>query len=148
MPHIVLKGQIKDKKKVHAYVHSLCHELGIGRMWSKVIFINFKTVLDDDNQGVCWGDTKEGYVDISIARSSEGVKIPYEMMMQTLAHEMVHVRQYIRGELSYGSSGEFQWKKRSAGGYKYENQPWEKEAIGLAEVLFTKCFPFHMDLVN
>ena len=100
MPHIVLKGQIKDKKKVYAYVDSLCKELGIGRMWSKAIFITFKTVIDDDNQGNCWGDAKEGYVDISIARNSEGIKIPHDQMMQSLAHEMVHAKQYLRGELN------------------------------------------------
>jgi hypothetical protein len=66
--------------------------------------------------------------------------------MQTLAHELVHVKQYFRKELTYANTGEFCWKKRNAGGYKYENQPWEKEAFRMEKELFLECFPFHMNI--
>lgn len=143
MPHIVLKGQIKDKKKVYAYVDSLCKELGIGRMWSKAIFITFKTVIDDDNQGNCWGDAKEGYVDISIARNSEGIKIPHDQMMQTLAHEMVHAKQYLRGELNGWNQS---WKGKKPRNYSYENAPWEKEAYAREEDLYDYCWRANGDI--
>jgi hypothetical protein len=59
------------------------------------------------------------------------------MMMQTLAHEMVHAKQYIRGELNgYNQS----WKGRKPRNYKYENAPWEKEAYGREEELYQKCW--------
>ena len=137
MPHLVLKGQIKHKAKVEKYVHSLCKELGINRMHSKVIFLTFKTTLDNDSQGLCLGDLKEGYCEISIARQSEGKKIDHSVMMQTLAHEMVHAKQYIRGELCGWSMS---WKGKKPRNYKYENAPWEREAYKREEELYKKCY--------
>ena len=141
-----LVGRHKNSKVVDQYVANMLISLKLHRLRSKSVVIKFETTLEGECMGMCFGD--KSVAQVQIARKSNGEWLSFLEQMQTLAHEMVHVRQYIRGELSYGSSGEFQWKKRSAGGYKYENQPWEKEAIGLAEVLFTKCFPFHMDLVN
>ena len=141
-----LVGRHKNSKVVDQYVTNMLISLKLHRLRSKSVVIKFETALEGECMGMCFGD--KSVAQVQIARKSNGECLSFLEQMQTLAHEMVHVRQYIRGELSYGSSGEFQWKKRSAGGYKYENQPWEKEAIGLAEVLFTKCFPFHMDLVN
>ena len=137
MPHIEITGRIKGKAKVEQYVESLAKELGIGRMWSKVIFIRFKTKLDNESQGLCWGCKNEGYAEINIARTSNGDVIPYEMLMQTLAHEMVHAKQYIRGELN---GYNFSWKGRKPRNYKYENAPWEKEAYGREKELYQKCW--------
>ena len=58
----------------------------------------------------------------------------------TLAHEMVHVKQYFRKELD-GSNCRFKWKGRNADGYKYENQPWEREAFRRESDLYQKCWP-------
>tara|TARA_R110001606_G_scaffold232113_1_gene379656 strand:+ start:70 stop:486 length:417 start_codon:yes stop_codon:yes gene_type:complete len=137
MPHIEITGRIKGKAKVKQYVESLAKELGIGRMWSKVIFIRFKTKLDNESQGLCWGCKNEGYAEINIARTSNGDVIPYEMLMQTLAHEMVHAKQYIRGELNGYS---LSWKGAKPRNYKYENAPWEKEAYKLEKALYEKCW--------
>ena len=60
--------------------------------------------------------------------------------MQALAHEMVHARQFLRGQLT--AEGGFAWKGRKADGYDYMNQPWEKEAYRLERELFLDCFPF------
>ena len=137
MPHLILSGQIKNKKQVVEYFHALSKELGISRMWSKVIFVKFETALDDESQGLCWGDTKEGYVTIQIARKSDGEKIPYETMMQTLAHEMVHAKQYLRGELSGYS---LEWKGQECTDNQYKTVPWEQEAYELEKKLYDKCF--------
>jgi hypothetical protein len=137
MPHFKINGRIKHKSKVESYANNLAKELGIGRMWSKIIFLNFKTKLDNENQGNCWGCKKEGYVEINIARTSEGDDMPYDKMMQTLAHEMVHAKQYLRGELcGYSMS----WKGKKPRNYKYENAPWELEAYKLEEELYEKCW--------
>jgi hypothetical protein len=59
-------------------------------------------------------------------------------MMQTLAHEMVHAKQYLRGELcGYSMS----WKGKKPRNYKYENAPWEREAYKLEAELYSKCWP-------
>ncbi len=137
MPYLVLSGQIKNKKEVTKYFHALSKELGINRMWSKVIFVKFETVLDDESQGLCWGDLGAGFVSIQIARKSDGEKIPYETMMQTLAHEMVHAKQYLRGELSGYS---LEWKGKECTDDQYKTAPWEQEAYELEKKLYDKCF--------
>ena len=119
------------------YVQNLACELKIDRMWSKVIFVTFKTELENDVQGLCWGDRQEGYVEIDIARKSFGVKLEYSDMMKTLAHEMVHAKQYLRGELNGYSNS---WKGKRLKTYEYDNQPWEKEAYKLEDKLYYKCY--------
>ena len=149
MPHLILSGQIKNKKQVVEYFHALSKELGINRMWSKVIFVKFETVLDDESQGLCWGDIKEGYVTIQIARKSDGEKIPYETMMQTLAHEMVHVKQFARNELyetsaKQGSRWRGEWfSPRQKCVKDYWDQPWEIEAHGRECGLFVRWAELH-----
>jgi len=137
VPHLVLSGQVKNKKEITEYFHALGKELGIGRMWSKVIFVSFETQLPDGAQGLCWGDKANGYVDIQIARKSQGENIDYDEMMKTLAHEMVHAKQYLRGEL-HGWTGS--WKGKKPRNYKYENAPWEKEAHGKETELYNYCW--------
>ena len=55
--------------------------------------------------------------------------------MQTLAHEMVHAKQFLRKELDGNL-----WKKRNYDNVKYDDQPWEKEANRLEERLYKRCF--------
>jgi hypothetical protein len=55
-----------------------------------------------------------------------------EALTRTLAHEMVHAKQFLRGELtnSFRWHGSTAWKKA-----KYEDQPWEQEAIQYEETI-------------
>ncbi len=134
MNPVIIEGRVKNKKKVEEYIHALAKELGINRLYSKGIFVKFYTKLDHGAQGLCWGDYKS-HAEISIARTSNGDAFTLEEMMQTLAHEMVHAKQYLRRELCGYS---FSWKGRKPRNYKYENAPWEKEAYRLEEELFNK----------
>tara|TARA_R100001163_G_C5048110_1_gene185171 strand:- start:537 stop:980 length:444 start_codon:yes stop_codon:yes gene_type:complete len=61
-------------------------------------------------------------------------------LIKTVCHEIVHVKQYAKGELRerYAPKHDLFWKSRKANGYKYDNQPWELEAWRLQEVLFRK----------
>lgn len=58
-------------------------------------------------------------------------------ILSTLAHEMVHVKQYINGELNEEMST---WKGRKVNSDKidYWVQPWEVEAHGLEQGLIYK----------
>ena len=139
MPNVLIDGQIKGKDNVELYVHNLCYALNIHRMKTKLIQVYFVTKADGTLANA-WGCPKEGYAEINVARKPEGVRIPYEELMQNLAHEMVHVKQFFRKELD-GSNWQFKWKGRNANGYKYENQPWEREAYKLEEKLYKQCWP-------
>ena len=63
-------------------------------------------------------------------------------LISTVCHEMVHVKQYAKREMSFDyDSGRTRWKaKLIADSVKYEDQPWEKEAFKLEEDLALQCF--------
>ena len=58
-------------------------------------------------------------------------KVPLNELLQTLAHEMVHVKQYAKGELKdvNGSGVRFRWAKKVYEDAEYTEQPWEIEAF-------------------
>jgi predicted metallopeptidase len=58
-----------------------------------------------------------------------------EEKLKTLAHEMVHVRQYIRGELNEEMSV-WRGKKVDSDEIPYAEQPWEIEAESIAHKLY------------
>jgi hypothetical protein len=62
-------------------------------------------------------------------------------IFNTLAHEMIHVKQYAYRQLRFTDSVEkTRWKGRSVNerNYRYENLPWEKEAFGGEDKLFLR----------
>jgi hypothetical protein len=130
----MITGRHQKKAIVDQYVRNLYKALNIHRFTKRHIHIEFKTVLEDEADGLCLGDTKE--VTVSIATKNKS----FMRQMQALAHEMVHARQFLRGQLT--CEGGFAWKGRKADGFRYKNQPWEKEAYKLERTLFLDCFPF------
>lgn len=69
-----------------------------------------------------------------------------DLMIQTLAHEMIHVKQWARGEMydiyhdNDSSPLKTRWKSKNISLSKipYHDWPWEKEAFSLEEKLFSK----------
>jgi hypothetical protein len=136
---ILINGRIKDSVKVEQYMFSLMKELKIHRFKNKLIQLNVVTRLEN-MYGNGWGCAKNGVAEINIARWIGKERVTYDLMLQTIAHEMVHVKQYFRKELD-GSNVKWKWKGRNADGYRYENQPWEREANRLELPLYQKCWP-------
>lgn len=61
-------------------------------------------------------------------------------MIATLAHEMVHMKQHIKGELKYNPQT-VMWKSKTYSyDHSYKNQPWEKEAFRLEMKLTDKMW--------
>lgn len=57
----------------------------------------------------------------------------------TLAHEMVHVKQFAKGHFQI-VDGKYFWKgKRVTKKVKYLDLPWEREAFAKQEILFRKA---------
>ena len=76
--------------------------------------------------GYCDWDPIDKLAEIHIAMGSPAWGI-------TLAHEMVHVKQFARGEMDLGLT---RWKSNHyAGNIEYWDQPWEKEARRLQHKL-------------
>lgn len=129
-----IEGRHAKKKIVDKYVSNLMVALKIHRFTARLVNVKFKSVLDDDADGLCIGDDSVVFVSIGTKNKS------FLRQMQALAHEMVHARQFLRKELS--CEGGFAWKGESATGMKYKDQPWEIEAYKLERDLFLDCFPF------
>ena len=91
MIYLQINGQIKNKKYIYGYLENLSRSLNIHRLRSKAIIVRFSKELDDGNQGNCWGDRKEGYITINIAKTCEGEPYSTAEMMQTLAHVCVRL---------------------------------------------------------
>jgi len=66
------------------------------------------------------------------------MKYPFDQILIWIAHEMVHLKQFVRGELCDYETGRVQWKKRMYGRVHYEDQPWEREAYRLEEKLYNQ----------
>lgn len=57
----------------------------------------------------------------------------------TLAHEMVHVKQFAKGHFQIVDGKYFWMGKRVTKRVKYLDQPWEVEAFSRQEILFRKA---------
>ena len=64
------------------------------------------------------------------------MKYDFGDILTWLAHEMVHLKQFVRGELFDYATGRVQWKTRSFGRLDHADQPWEKEAYRLEGELY------------
>ena len=139
-----IEGQVKNQEVVRTYIANMIKTLGLGRL--RKPYINVRFTNKCDAYGLCEVDRE--YAEITIERKCHitGEKMTFMEQMGTLAHEMVHARQFLRGQLS--AEGAWKWKGRNAENFKYENQPWEKEAYKQEKVLFQCCFPWDQPFTN
>jgi len=104
------------------------------------ITVRLKT-LDGDAYGYCLADDDESRVDRPRAFELEIEKnMPLRRVLETICHEMVHVKQYARGELYEGSRipkhrWQGKWLDKDP---DYWDQPWEIEAHGREAGLFIR----------
>ena len=110
-------------------VHDFSRQLGISRFKTNI------TVRVHERLTIA-NTTHEGEVEPMDDRSFVIDVCLYGNWLSTLAHEMVHVKQYLRGELNWSLS---KWKGKS--GYEdveYWDLPWEVEARKLQHKLVGK----------
>ena len=100
-------------------VKSFAKQLGIERLRTNIhIRIHKGLTVDRNNsEGLCESiDNRHFIIDVAL----------FGNWLSTLAHEMVHVKQFAKGELD---SALTQWKSNKyCGNIDYWDQPWEKEA--------------------
>jgi len=58
-----------------------------------------------------------------------------ELYITTLLHEMVHLRQWVRGQLKF-KSGRMTWGEIRVATLEYDSQPHEIEAFGMERPLY------------
>lgn len=100
---------------------------------SDEISISVRAVDNCGANGYCTKMSKKHY-EIEIDSSLE-----FEHMMITLAHEVVHVKQYATKELNtmfVGKNIVDVWKGKRYKNVEYEDQPWEWEALLMEENMY------------
>ena len=134
--------------EIDDYVLNLASELDILK-YDADIDIRFVNRCDGDAGGYCFGDNSE--VEIEIATHIQGERLEDETMMINLAHEMVHAKQLITGELvDHGiqltTAGDVhtlvkvtEWKGQNMTNVAYDDQPWEIEAYAKERGLYERC---------
>ncbi len=121
-------GRKKDREIAVDAVH-LCIEKLMPRMKTLNIEVKFEKL--DGVYGLCLeGDNNRSFT-LSIAKG-----LTKKEIVSTIAHEMVHVKQYARNELTH-VNGKHMWKSKIYKRVNYWTCPWEKEAVGLEEELST-----------
>ena len=131
-----IKGGLKaERKEAEELIFFALKALKLTRM---NLEINVKICNPRNADGFCsWEDNnlKPREFSIEVRRDQS-----YDDFCTTVLHEMVHVKQYARGELKerYKAGHKQLWKNRDYTEADYFDQPWEKEAYRMQEVLFKK----------
>lgn len=110
------------------FVKFISKELNINRLRTNIhVKFHHKLFVDNSHsEGLCESvDSRNFIIDVAL----------YGNWMSTLAHELVHVKQFARGELTENLQ---YWKGKDHSETKYWDQPWEKEARRLQVQLMTK----------
>lgn len=117
------------------FIRYACVYLGIDKLRGEIT-ISYKTRLDGEAYGLCWGDRQE--CEIQIASQTFGETISREDKLKTIAHELTHAYQYLTGKLKCDPDNKElnkMWSSLWEGKryrYKPDNEsskPWEKEAV-------------------
>ena len=110
---------------VHEAVRSFARQLGISRKKT--------TLLIRLHHKACMYDATEGEVEALSNRAFIIDVCLYGNWLSTLAHEMVHVKQFVNNELDATLT---RWKSNKyCDKINYWDQPWEKEARRLQHKL-------------
>ena len=141
---LYIEGYRKHNKELHRVIGSAAlfySEVLLGSRMTKNISIDIKLTKDLKKKEKAYGYCH--IVDDNLSRHREfmieleaSMKYKFDQILTWWAHEMVHLKQFARGELCDYETGRVQWKSRSFGRVHYNDQPWEKEAYRLEDELY------------
>ena len=116
-------------------------EILLGKRMAKYINLEIKLTKDLKKKEKAYGYCH--IIDDNISKPREfmveldaSMKYSFDQLLTWLAHEMVHLKQFVRKELCDYVTGRVQWKSRSYGKIHYNDMPWEKEAYRLEDKLY------------
>ena len=137
----VTGGTANQKKRVISMVNFCITKL-MPRMKNLEITVRLKNLSSQGVYGYCMADPDGDAERHDRPRSFE-LEIHKDMTMrkllETVAHEMVHVKQYARGELYQGIRvNKYRWQGKWVGNMDYWDEPWEIEAHGREAGLFIR----------
>lgn len=138
--HVHVRG-LKDKylrKMTHKAV-DYCAKKLLSRQMRPYITIDISYKFHTDADGYCWCQESETGKPRSFAMEIDK-RMSIEEIMTTIVHEMIHVKQWAKGELIDAvekGAVVSKWKGSTIGDHvEYMDLPWEVEAYEQEPVLF------------
>ncbi|NJO03144.1 MAG: hypothetical protein HC880_17000 [Bacteroidia bacterium] len=132
--HIVVHGH-QDPQQIEAMVNHYAKHWEIDGM---TIIVSFTPEMNNALHG--WVQYEENQ---ALQQKNAFIKInkniETDKQFIALAHEMIHVKQYYRGELVAHTDKAFSWKGQSFTNIlrlAYTDRAWEEEAFGLERALY------------
>jgi len=126
------KNRLLYRKAIEFYLR----ELSLHRLYLTLNFKFHDFSNKKDYHGFCWSEEAEAdprtfWIEINR-------KLSVKEQLSTIAHELVHVRQFARNELYDVSSTIIRWKKEKfdTENMDYSDYPWEQQAYFLQTVLY------------
>jgi hypothetical protein len=142
MAYITFRGGTKEQKKLAKSLAEFCLDKLISSRLSNTLDIRivFKPTLykktDSYGETTYYEDSNIPPKDFLIEIDS---KLKMRSMLETIAHELVHVKQWATGEMRETKDNfitKFKKDIINSNKVSYWDQPWEIEAMGREEGLF------------
>ena len=131
--YLSINGRIAKRKQIENFVFDVLTHLMPRLKRDISIDVNVVTRCDNHHYALCLGDKDSA--EIELARGSGDLTFTLDEIILNLAHELVHAKQFIRGELHPNLN---RWKNLDYSNTLYSRQPWEKEAYLLEDKLINK----------
>ena len=120
------------------YIDFAVEFLGLYQLRGEIRIDLAKRNLEEEAFGLCWGNRREA--EIQIASKQWGKRVSREDKLKTIAHELTHAYQYLKGELVVNRWNDniSRWKDREIHfDPKNETQmPWEVHAIDMENQIY------------
>ena len=144
MINLIFQGRIKNRKKYEAFAEEVINELFPREFTKREIDIHVR--FAPACAGGAFGYATVGEYEDEFMVEVGKIVIDGQFRQQTpreiaatLAHELTHVRQYVRkelnGEMTRWKGQEVPYGPRGGLKIKYKDQPWEIEAFEMEELL-------------
>lgn len=126
-----IHGPITQKGRIKTYTQNIIRSFAPRMRRVVLIDISIRKRLEHGYYGFCCGDRREVYIEL--AKGSYDEDFTHDYMMLNLAHELVHAKQYLLGQLS---TYHHRWKTKDYSDTPYSAVPWEREAYKKEDILF------------
>ena len=127
----VTGGTKYQREVAEKVVYWATKKLGIHRM--RTLYVQAVLTKIKNADGYCsMEDDEKRTFTIEVDKT-----LKLRQLIMTLIHEMVHVKQFARNEMTdYLVNGRYRWKSKTISqNTPYEKMPWEREALRLQEKL-------------
>ena len=132
-----ITGRTRNKARLESFIESVIITL-LPYPYKRKVEIDIEIVPTIDrchnNYAECDGDRNAA--NIVLSRRDEYNELFTERLMAlNVAHELVHAKQFIKGQLSTQNNNQDYWMGRKCLTKSTNRQPWEKEAYSMEEEL-------------